>query len=184
MFEEWRPVPGFPDYEVSSLGRVKRVVESCKGHAPKILRPWLNNQGYAIITISADGNSRRKQISRLVCETFHGPPPTGEHQAAHNDGDPSNNCAGNLRWATRAENMADCLIHGTRAQGATHGRTTRPERTPRGSRHGHAKLSEIDVLAIRQHPKTNGSGVALAAQFGVSPAAICQIRARKNWKHL
>jgi hypothetical protein len=184
MGEEWRIIPGFPEYAVSDLGRVRRCVESQKGNLPKVLKPWVNNQGYQIITVFANGKPSRKQISRLVCEAFHGPPPTQEHHAAHGDGDPSNNKPANLRWATRTENMADCLIHGTRAMGARHGRSTKPERTPRGSSHGHSKITERDVLAIRAVPKTIGSGVRLAARYGVSPAAICVIRSRKNWKHI
>lgn len=184
MNEEWRSIPGFPDYEVSSEGRIKRIVEGSKGHLPKVLRPYVNNQGYRCITISASGKCHRKQISRLVCEAWHGAPPSPDHHAAHGDGDPSNNRPGNLRWATRVENMADCLIHGTRAMGARHGRTTKPERTPRGSAHGHSKITEQDVLAIRAEPKVMGSGRKLADQYGVSPTAICLIRSRKNWRHV
>lgn len=184
MVEEWRPVVGFPEYAVSDQGRVMRVVESRNGSMPKVLKPWENNQGYQIVTLSADAKQSRKQISRLVCEAFHGPPPSAQYQAAHGDGDPSNNGADNLRWATRAENMADCLIHGTRATGARHGRTTKPERTPRGSAHGSSKITEQDVLAIRAAPKDIGSGRRLATQFGVSPTAICLIRSRKNWRHV
>lgn len=184
MTEEWRPVHGFPEYAVSDQGRVKRVVESKSGNLPKVLRPWISNQGYRIVTVFAHGKGKRKQISRLVCEAFHGPPPTSEHHAAHGDGDPANNSPANLRWATRKENMADCLIHGTRAMGPTHGRNTKPERTCRGSAHGLSKVTERDVLAIRAAPKVMGSGVRLAAQYGVTPTAICFIRSRKNWKHV
>jgi hypothetical protein len=184
LVEEWRPVVGFPDYAVSNHGRIRRVVEGAKGHLPKILKPWTSNKGYKIIVLFAGGKPARKQIGRLVCEAFHGSPPSPDHHAAHGDGKPSNNWATNLRWATRAENMADCLIHGTRATGARHGRYTKPERNPRGSAHGLSKITEDDVLAIRAAPKINGSGVRLAAQYGVSPAAICMIRARKNWKHI
>lgn len=185
MSEEWRIIADFPDYAVSNDGRVKRLVASRNGHLPgKVLKPWVNNMGYQIVTLAANGVQKRKQIGRLVCEAFHGPAPTADHQAAHNDGTPSNNRASNLRWATRFENMSDCLVHGTRAQGATHGRSTKPERTCRGSRHGGAKLTEEEVHAIRRHPKTIGSGVALAEEFGVTPTAIFLIRSRKNWSHL
>jgi len=183
MNEEWRAIVGFPAYEVSNLGRVRRIVESVNGHLPKVLKPWISNKGYSLITLSS-GKQVRKQISRLVCEAFHGPVPSPEHQAAHGDGDPSNNRATNLRWATRKENMADCLLHGTRAMGERHGRSTKPERTPRGQAHGGAKLSEDDVRAILDAPKTYGSGVRLAAQYGVTPGAICLIRSRRNWSHL
>lgn len=184
MNEIWQPIAGFEEYEVSSAGRVRRAVESSKGNLPKILRPWVTREGYAIVTLFANRKPKRKQISRLVCEAFHGPPPTNLHQAAHGDGDPGNNSEDNLRWATRSENMADCLIHGTRPTGAKHGRTTKPERTPRGEKHGHAKLSEESVRAIIAHPMTIGSGVRLAKQYRVSPAAICLIRKRKIWRHL
>lgn len=184
MSEEWRPIDGFLDYEVSSFGRVRRIVESCKGHQPKILRPWVNNMGYYIVTVCGASGAKRKQVSRLVCAAFHGSAPTEEYDAAHGDGNPSNNTANNLRWATRKENMADTLLHGTRAMGSKHGRTTKPERTPRGSVHGHAKLTEENVAAIRAAPKINGSGRALARMFGVSPSAICLIRSNKNWRHL
>ena len=50
-------------------------------------------------------------VSRLVCEEVYGPPPTPDHQAAHNT---PNGCVGglcvngdHLRWATRKENYAD-----------------------------------------------------------------------------
>lgn len=184
MTEVWKPAPGFPEYAVSSEGRVMRTVESQKGNLPKVLKPWTTRQGYKIVTLFANARASRKQISRLVCEAFHGPSPSTEHHAAHGDGDPSNNRATNLRWATRKENMADCLLHGTRAMGARHGRNTKPERTPRGSSHGFSKLTERDVLSIRAAPRNPGSGVRLAAQYGVSASLICRIRLRKNWRHV
>lgn len=184
MTEVWKEIPEYPDYRVSSLGRVKRVKESSKGNMPKVLKPWLTKDGYAIITLYRNGGSKRKQVSRLVCSAFHGDPPSDGHQAAHNNGNPKDNRAENLRWATRSENMKDCLIHGTRAMGKSHGRTTKPERTPRGENHGGSSLKESDVIEILKHPKTKGSGAALALKYGVSPVTICTIRSRKTWRHV
>jgi hypothetical protein len=180
--EIWMPVAGFPDYEASDLGRIRRSVPAGQGHACGMLIPWLGNHQYQTVGLARDGRSVRRLVHRLVCEAFHGTPPTPGHQVAHADGTRWNNRADNLRWATRAENMGDCVAHGTRATGHRHGRTTKPERTPRGERHGHAKLSEAAVIAIRS--AISRTGRSLAAEHGVSPATVCLIRARKIWRHL
>src|SRR5690606_24396026 len=58
-------------------------------------------------------------IHRLVCEVVNGPPPTPDHQAAHNCGNGDLGCVakGHLQWKTPVENSADMLIHGTRERG-------------------------------------------------------------------
>jgi len=123
-------------------------------------------------------------VHRLVCAAFHGQAPSNKHNAAHNDGISLHNHSDNLRWATRAENMADCIGHGTQATGARHGRTTKPERTPRGEAHGHAKITEEIVRDIRHARNYKGLGKFLAAQYGLSVASISLIRANKIWKHV
>lgn len=184
MSEEWRVVVGFPEYAVSNLGRVKRVIPDARNHRCRVLAAWVNNKGYEMVSLSSPEGSCKRLVNRLVCEAFHGPAPTAAHEVAHNDGIPLNNREGNLRWATRSENMEDSRKHGTMAMGSRHGRTTKPERTPRGEKHGAAKLAEKDVQTIRRATRAVGSGRALAAKYGVCPATICAIRSRKIWKHL
>lgn len=180
--EIWEPIPSFPDYAVSNLGHVKRVVPGKRNHACHTIKPWLGNHGYETVGLTKDGAIHRRLIHRLVCEAFHGPAPDESFHVAHADGTRRNNRADNLRWATRSENMEDSRAHGTMALGARHGRTVSPERNPRGEAHGHAKLTESDVLAIRA--ENNMSGRAVAGQYGVSPATICLIRSRKIWSHI
>jgi hypothetical protein len=182
--EIWKEIAGFETYSVSSLGRVKRAVSGKRGQPPALLSLWVNNKGYPIASLFKDGKTHKRLVSRLVCTAFHGEPLPGQTDAAHNDGNPENNCAENVRWATRAENMADCARHGTLAKGSKHGRTTKPHKTPRGEKHGHSKLSTNDVLAIRNSKVFNGSGRLLAQKYKVSPATICLIRSRKIWSHI
>lgn len=184
MAEEWRKIDGFPAHSVSNLGRVRRDEVSVKGHRPGIRRPYLNNMGYAAIEMHHGGKRKRFLVSRLVCAAFNGPQPTPLHEVAHNDGDPSNNTASNLRWATRSENMEDARKHGTMAMGRSHGTVTKPGSISRGERHGHAKLTAADIVDIRSAPRAKGSGRLLAHEYGVSPALISLIRSRKIWTHI
>lgn len=49
---------------------------------------------------------------RIICATFHGPPPFDGAQVRHLDGNPKNNQAANLAWGTASENAADTIKHG------------------------------------------------------------------------
>lgn len=84
-----------------------------------------STKGYGKIWI--DGRSFI--VSRLACEAINGPPPTPEHEAAHNCGKGHEGCVNPLhvRWATRTENFADKLIHGTSNRGARHWTNNRSE---------------------------------------------------------
>lgn len=96
MEEEWRPIVGYEgQYEVSNLGRVRRV---------KILQPTKKKHGYMQISL-VDSAGRRKshRLHRLVAEAFV-PNPDGKPQVNHRDENPENNRADNLEWATAQEN--------------------------------------------------------------------------------
>ena len=183
--EEWRPVRGYEGiYEVSSLGRVRSlprtiIVTGSGGYrAPKtdyyrkvggiVLTPLMRTDGYYKVNLYRDGEREQVPIHRMVCEAFHGPP-SAKQDAAHNDGVKINNHATNLRWASRAENMSDKIVHDT------HGRGVRA--------HG-AKLTDDDVLKIKEALRAGGSQSQLARQHGVSVSAIWLIAKQKNWAWL
>lgn len=103
--EIFREIDGFPDYEVSNLGRVC----SFKGKYPKILKPRKNSCGYLYVILYTGGKGVRKTIHRLVAEAFV-PNPENKPEVNHIDEDKKNNVAENLEWVTRRENNN----HGTR----------------------------------------------------------------------
>lgn len=64
---------------------------------------------------------------------------------------------------------------------------TKPERTPRGSAHGIAKLTEADIIYIRAvfDPfSENFRAADLAIKFGVCIATIRHILQRRTWRHV
>lgn len=97
MPEEWRPAPGHPDYDVSSLGRVR----SRKRGRVRIMRPFTDKLGY--VRLQMDGE--KVSVHRAVAEAWHGPCPEGL-EVDHINDISTDNRPENLQYITRAENVA------------------------------------------------------------------------------
>ncbi|WP_433708684.1 NUMOD4 motif-containing HNH endonuclease [Paenibacillus illinoisensis] len=109
--EEWLPVLNYEGlYEVSNLGRVKRL-RSSDTSKEKVLKPQIQRDGYQRVTLSKRGQKKRLAIHRLVAIAFI-PNPENKEQVNHLDADKLNNNLTNLHWATRKENMAHAITHG------------------------------------------------------------------------
>lgn len=106
--EEWRSIPGFPRYEVSSLGRVL----SHHRATPLVRSQQLSPIGYFTVRLSDGERKRTRPVHVLVAEAFHGPRPAGQ-LVRHLNGDPQDNRAENLCWGTASENQLDSVAHGT-----------------------------------------------------------------------
>ena len=102
LAEEWRAVPGFPDYEVSNMGNVRSFIRGAEGH---ILSPSCNRQryGYLHVNLSRSGKQYTRRIHRLVAEAFI-PNPYKKPEVNHIDCNPANNNVENLEWVTPKEN--------------------------------------------------------------------------------
>lgn len=103
MTETWRPVPGFPGYEVSDAGRVRSP--------RKVLKPLLGSTGYYFVHLWKGSKLHRRAIHRLVLFAFVGDRPGLD--GCHNSGDKLDNRLSNLRWDTRSANVLDMVRHGT-----------------------------------------------------------------------
>lgn len=104
MKEIWKDVDGYEGlYQVSNLGRVKRVATS------RVLNGMNSGSGYVQVGLYKQGVVSRKLIHRLVAQAFI---PNHEHKSEinHIDEDKTNNNINNLEWSTRKEN----INHGTR----------------------------------------------------------------------
>jgi len=160
-----------PDYGVTADGRVFRLSPiQRRKPLPYEVRTFVSVHGYVVVNLrNADGSRSQHRVNRMVLYAHVGPPPTPEHQSAHNDGNRQNNHVDNLRWATSKDNHADRALHGTHN---------------RGERHAMAKLTANDADQIRRMWKGRGSGRALARQFNVSETTISAIKNGKIWAHV
>src|SRR5205809_898070 len=117
--EKWLPVPGFDQYEISDLGRVRSLYR-----APRILNPAMTN-GYHRLNL---GRARLVYVHQLVAQVFIGPCPDGQ-EVRHLDGCRTNNQASNLAYGTRADNIHDAKRHGT-LQNGNQPKTASPNAPP------------------------------------------------------
>lgn len=157
--EEWRPIEGYPDYEVSNCGRVK----SLKGGKERILRPGSNNHGYPSVALCVNGKPTSITVHKLVAEFFLGKRPEN-HEVNHKDGNRANAHVDNLEYVTRSENVRHAIDILDR-------------------RIGSHKLTDDDVIAIIHLLNTTNVKLdEIAARFGVNPSNVSAILAGKTWK--
>ena len=95
MIEVWKGIKGFPNYQISNLGKVKsKPREKTKGG---ILKECISNTGYVYVNLYKDGKLYRKTIHRLVMDNFY--------EVNHKDGNKKNNSINNLEYVTKSENI-------------------------------------------------------------------------------
>lgn len=175
--EEWRPIPGFAGYEASSLGRIRsvdRVIRaptrwgtlSDKRLRGRIIRPAPGSGGYRRFVAAGQVDV---QVNRAVAIAFHGLPPSERHEAAHLDGDKTNNRPDNLVWATPRQNASHMLVHDTRLRG---------EKSPS------TILRDADIPAIFGAYLEGESLTDIARAFGISRSAASRILRRESWTHV
>lgn len=112
LAEEWRPVVGFPRYEVSNLGRLRSRIRTTDW---AILATFATSKGYRRIALCREDGSKQKfRVHRLVLEAFVGPCPPGMECRHFPDNDTANNRLTNLGWATPVLNMLDRRVHDMR----------------------------------------------------------------------
>lgn len=109
--ETWKKIKDFEFYEVSNFGRVKSLSrEMFNGRAffiskEKILTGTINKEGYLIMSLFKDGNSKKKSVHQLVAIAFHDHKPCGYKLVVnHKDFNKLNNNADNLEIVTNREN--------------------------------------------------------------------------------
>lgn len=173
-------------------------------------RFWLNvNKGGGCWLWSAatdrDGygyfyfDGKQGKAHRFSYILHHGPIPEGLWVLHHCD---TPGCVNpdHLYAGTSAQNIQDAIERNRLPTGDRNGSRLHPEMRPRGQKHwtkqvgqmptsgegnGRAKLTEADVIAIRElYAKGTHSQSQVGKLFGVSQARINSIVTRRTWKHL
>lgn len=176
--EIWKPCPHFYLYEVSSHGRVRskdRIIKKKSGMSKrhidyvyngKILDGWIcPTTGYPRVSLREDLKTKiiMKSVHSLVCEAFHGEPPSPEHTVDHKDGVRTNNFYKNLRWATHSEQRHTQKQLGTLSA---------------GDKHYLSVIPDADIPLIRKEcvPRCKEHGAnAIAKRYNVTRQCVSRI---------
>lgn len=173
--EIWKDIPNYEGYyQVSNYGRVKSL-ERWISHSrrkkdfvrERILKQHINR--YCFVVLSKDNFQINKTVHRLVAEVFI-PNPLNLPEVNHNNdfGDKTDNRSWMLEWSTKKDND---------------NHAKRNNLKPKGQSHGKAKLTEKDILEIREIGK-NKTLTEIANIYNVQFACIDKILKRKTWIHI
>ncbi|HMG89616.1 MAG TPA: HNH endonuclease [Chryseolinea sp.] len=173
---EFFPLVGFNTYVISRCGVVKRLSRKTspksqlrkdkkKMIAGRQLVPQLRN-GYVRIDLRRNGKCTDGALHRLLAINFI-PNPENKPCVNHINGNKQDNRLENLEWVTHKENNVHAVDIGL---------------IPSGSRHRCAKLSESDVINVRQLFTGGFSKYAIAKKYNLSPGTIYNIISGRTWK--
>jgi len=162
--EIWKEIPRLPSYEVSNMGRVRRVDRGRRTSPGRIRKIRISECGYPQINVYR----KNERIHRLVLETFVGPCPTGLC-SNHKNGIKTDNRLENLEWITNIENVR----HAEKKGLTTH---------PVGEKSYRSKLKNGEVYLIKKLLSENKFAHRfIGKMFRVTKENICSIKYGNTW---
>lgn len=110
MEEIWKTIDDYPDYMISSMGRVKgldRKILNRWGNGYRLIKGKMLKQGlnrYLTVSLNKNGKTKTVTVHKLVAKHFI-PNPNNLSEIDHINTDKTDNRVENLRWVTHRENQ-------------------------------------------------------------------------------
>lgn len=173
--EIWKTIPEFEDYEINRFGVVRRNKDAPTGIAKKgyIYKTKIMPNGYCVARLNKGGKTYNLLTHRLIAELFLEKPENyKELNVNHKNGVRNDNRPENLEWVTQSENMM-------------HSRDVlKSLNPPRGEKQGKSKLTNNDVIEIRNLYSMGVLQKDIAKKFDVSAKQISVIARKIQWAHI
>lgn len=167
--EIWMDIPDYEGlYQVSNLGNIK----SFKRKKEKILTNKIHRLGYYKTCLAKDNINKMFFIHRLVLLTFKPKEYFEGAEVNHKNGIKNDNMLENLEWCTRSENIQHSFDTGLII-------------SRKGESHHKAKLTELQILQIREYHKNKEMTILeMSKIYNVHKKTISKIINNKIWKHI
>lgn len=156
FMEIWKQINGFPQYEISMLGNVKKN--------GKLLNVGINQSGYYRINLYIGRKAYTNTIHRLIALHFI-PNPNNYPILNHIDGNKLNNSLDNLEWCTYSHNTQ-------------HAYDNKLMKAKSCELHGRSKLTKENVSGIRSGKYTERQVKDL---FNLSRTQFYRIKRNEGW---
>lgn len=159
-------IPNYENYMVDELGQIWSLPKKTR-KSTRLIKPLFHPiTGYMHLDLCSNGKVKKFLVHRLVAITLI-PNPDNKPQVNHINGIKTDNRPQNLEWCTPSENQKHSIKIGIR--------------TTKGVKNSQCKLSENDVIYIRNSKER---GCVLAKQFNISQPTICDIQKGRSWNHI
>jgi hypothetical protein len=178
----WMTIPNTNEiYEASNLGKIKRVSGlvknningGCRKVGGKELSQKTKSNGYKEVSLYISPmKSKMTYVHRAVYFAFN-PDKDIALQVNHIDGDKSNNNISNLELCTPSKNVRH-----------SYNVLLRKGIGMKGVNHHNSKLTNEDVINIREEHSIKRNVTELATKYNVGKSSIVRIISRESWSHI
>jgi len=192
--EIWKTIENFPDYKISSFGRIKSFkFDKING---KILAKIKNNRQYFCIGLYKNNKKSLKNIHVLVYETFYDDKLKSNECVHHKDENKKNNYYKNLKKMTKPEHHSFHMkgekhpLFGKYHTNETKNKMCENHYNVNGENNPSHKLEEWKVKAIYQISNSpiikqlKITQKEIGEVFGVNQRTISYIKIGRNWSYL
>lgn len=112
--EEWKTILGYEKYQISNLGRVRKLAERYGSFY--LIKSLINQRsGREYVTLSNNKKRANLNVARLVAFAFVPGHTDEKNTVDHKDGDFTNNVATNLKWVTQGTNNKRAFENGKKS---------------------------------------------------------------------